>query len=328
MSQLGRTSGNSWQGAARLLLCISLGMGVVLPPSSTPVFAADVKDARKKAAARFKEAEALFQKHAYAEAAQAFEDTNAIASHPSVILNAINAWTLAGQPARAATLSKALIDDSNIDEKSKEEARGKLVELQSKVGRINIHGKQLSKLKLDGTTVEIGERYVDPGDHLIEAEINGRPVSRKVTVVAGSSQQVLLDITEPTAPGSTSPSEKAPSSNPSIPTELPKEKGGLSPIVVYVGGALTLGLAGVSIWSGLDTVQAKDEFDKKSNRTENDKDAGVAKQNRTNVLIGATAVVGLITTGIGLFATNWGPDKKKDASLQLGPNSLLFRGTF
>lgn len=326
MSQPGRISCRTRHTTARTLLCVSLGLGLVLPPS-LPVAhaAADSKDAKKKAAARFKEAESLFQKHSYAEAAQAFEEANAIAPHPSVLLNAINAWTLAGQPARAASLSKDLIEDKNIDEKSKEEARAKMVELQGKVGRLNIHGKEISKLSLDGKSIAAGERFVDPGDHLIEAEVGGRPVSRKVSVVAGSSQQVLLDAPAPAATTSTPTASTAPTPTSETPVE-PKK--GLSPVVVYVGGAITLGLLGATIWSGLDTLKAKDEFDKKANPTESDKEAGIAKQTRTNILIGATAVTGLLTTGIGLFATNWGTDKKKDARLHVGPGSLLIEGTF
>ena len=86
------------------MLCVALGGGLILPTllPVRPALAADNKDAKKKAAARFKEAEALFQKHAYTEAGQAFEEANAIAPHPAVLLNAINAWSLGGgsRPAR------------------------------------------------------------------------------------------------------------------------------------------------------------------------------------------------------------------------------------
>jgi hypothetical protein len=99
--------------------------------------------------------------------------------------------------------------------------------------------------------------------------------------------------------------------------------------VVYVGGAITLGLLGATIWSGLDTVKARDEFDQKATKTEADKEAGIAKQTRTNVFIGATAVVGLLTTGVALFATDWSGGKKKEgARLRVGPGSFLIEGAF
>lgn len=325
MSLPGRSSPWIVRSVARGVLCASLAIPVALPPVVPQALAGTVspKD-KKKAAARFKEAEALFQKHAYAEAAQAFEEANSIAPHPSVLLNAINAWSLAGQPARAAALSQKLIDDGETDEKSKEEARSKLAELQGKIGRLNIRGAQLKQLTLDGKAIAPGEVIVDPGDHQIEAEVDGHPVRRKVSVVAGSSQQILLDApAATTAPATAAPT---PATTSGTPVESKK---GLPPTVVYVGGALTLGLLGVTIWSGLDTVKARDEFDQKATKTEADKEAGLAKQTRTNVFIGATAVVGLLTTGVALFATDWSGGKKKEgARLRVGPGSFLVEGTF
>ena len=220
-----------------------------------------------------------------------------------------------------------MIDDPKADDKSKEEARSKLADLQGKVGRVTIRGGQIQKLTLDGKPAEPGESFLDPGDHLLEAEVDGKPVKRKITVVAGASQQVLLDAPAPAAttaaPAATTP---APVSTRTETAVAPKK--GVSPVVVYVGGAVTLGLLGASIWSGLDTIKAKEDFDKKENRTEADKEAGVAKQTRTNVLIGVTAVAGLLTTGVALFATDWGAGKKDSARLLVGPGSLAVEGSF
>jgi len=310
----------------QVALCLSLALGVVAPPR--PLLAqpaATDKETKKKAAARFKEGEALFQKHAYAEAAAAFEDAYTIAPHPAVMLNAINAWSLAGQPARAATLSAKLISEGGTDEKSREEARSKMADLRGKVGRLEIRGAQTKKLTVDGKSAAMGEVFVDPGDHLLEAEVDGQKVQRRVTVVAGSSEQILLDApSKPTAPTPTATA--APTAAPTSTAAEGEGKKGLPPTVVYVGGALTLVAGGITTWSGLDTLKAKDEFNK--NRTDPNKEAGLAKQNRTNVLIGVTAVMGLATVGIALFATNWDTGKKGSAQLRVGPGSLAVEGTF
>ncbi|MCS6899528.1 MAG: hypothetical protein RMJ98_07430 [Myxococcales bacterium] len=310
-----------------LCACFTLSVPLLLLGPGPTAHAANVspKD-KKRAAALFKEGEALFQKHAYAEAAQAFEEANSVAPHPSVLLNAIHAWSLAGQPARAAVLCQKLITDPEADDQSKEEARSRLAELRGKIGTLNIRGTQVKKLTLDGKTIEAGEVIVDPGDHLIEADVEGKPVRRKVSVVAGSSQQILLD----------APKEEAPKSPVTMSAPAPtvgeiqvEPKKGFSPVVVYVGGVLTAGLLGVTVWSGLDTVKAREDFDKKAVKTEADKQAGLAKQTRTNVLIGATAVMGLLTTGVALFATNWSGTKKKGGAwLRVGPGSFLVEGEF
>lgn len=280
--------------------------------------------AKKKAAARFREAEALFQKHAYPEAAAAFEDAYNIAPHPSVMLNAINAWTLAGQPAQAATLATKLVADPAADEKAREDARSRLAELRGKIGRLEIQGAKARQLTVDGKSIAMGEVFVDPGDHLIEAEIGDKKIQRKVTVVAGSSERILLE-----APAAAPPPPKSATAAPPPPPEPTVEKPrGLPPTVTYVGVGVTLALGGVLIWSGLDTQQARKDFDANPNRTEADKQAGLDKQLRTNVLLGATAVAGLATAGIALFATNWKGSSQATTSLHVGPGSLTLKGAF
>lgn len=315
--------------AARAALCAALALGVITPPSCPEVWAAPDKDAKKKAAAKFKEGEALFQKHSYPEAAQAFEEAYSIAPHPSGLLNAINAWTMAGQLVRSATLAQKLIADSATDDASRTEARSKLADLQTKIGRLNIRGaSQIKDLTIDGKPATPGEVFVEPGDHLIEADLEGKKTRRKVTVVAGSSEQILLEA--PAAAPTTAPTATAPTATATpTATEAPRSKG-LPPVVVYVGGGLTLALTGVSIWSGLDTVKAREAYDsdfKQGKASEADKEAGLAKQTRTNVLIGATVVTGAVTLGIALFATNWGKGDQT-ASLRVGPRSISLEGTF
>ncbi len=283
------------------------------------------KEARQRAKARFKDGETLFQKHDYEGAARAFEDAQALAPHPSVLLNAINAHVMAGHTARAATLSAQLVADSRADEKSREEARGRLAELRAKVGRLDLRGAQVQSLSVDGTRAEPGEMFVEPGDHRIEAEVSGRKVERRVTVVAGSSEQILLD-TPASATTTTTTATTTATVAPPPPTSGGK---GLSPTVTYVGIGLTAILGGITVWSGLDTLSAKRDFDDKPVKTQADKDDGLAKQTRTNVLIGATAVLGVATLGVALFATSWRRDDGREAAwLKVGPGAVTFGGTF
>jgi len=80
-------------------------------------------------------------------------------------------------------------------------------------------------------------------------------------------------------------------------------KPGLSPWF-FVGGAIaTAGLGAATIWSGLDVLSAHDEY--KKNPTSEAYNDGRSKELRTNVLIGATSVVGAATAVIAIF-TDWG----------------------
>jgi hypothetical protein len=278
-------------------------------------------DAKKRAAARFREAEALFQKHQYPEAALAFEEAYATAPHPSVLLNAINAWALASEPVRAANLATQLLADPASDEKSRDEARGRLVEARRKIGRLELRGEGLTSLTVDGQPTTLGEIFVTPGDHLLAALAGGQPIQRKVTVVAGGSEQILLEASPAPAPAASAP----------VASTAAPEPTGLAPTWAWVGAGVTLVLVGVGTWSGLDTLAARRDFDASPLRTQADKDAGLSKQRRTNLLFGAAAVTGLVTTGLAIFAVNWqGKDTESTAGVRLlvGPGSLAVAGGF
>ena len=97
---------------------------------------------------------------------------------------------------------------------------------------------------------------------------------------------------------------------------------------------VTAGLAGVTIWSGVDTKSQSSDYEETPTREGyND---GLELEKRTNLLIGATAVAASATI---LFAivTDWsgGPDDGADsAHLQILPavsdrdGALLITGTF
>ena len=84
----------------------------------------------------------------------------------------------------------------------------------------------------------------------------------------------------------------------------------------WVGAGLTAVAGGVLVWSGLDTLSARDDYE--DNPTRDGYEDGVDREKRTNILIGATTVLGLATIGIGLFATDW-KGSSSHAELRLGP---------
>jgi len=89
--------------------------------------------------------------------------------------------------------------------------------------------------------------------------------------------------------------------------------------VFWVGTGLTVVAGGFLTWSGLDTLKARDKFEE--DPSQQGYDDGVKLERRTNILAGATAVLGVTTIAIGLFATDWGGG---EASAQISGNSLAF----
>src|SRR5690606_27132068 len=87
-------------------------------------------------------------------------------------------------------------------------------------------------------------------------------------------------------------------------------RGGLPPLVFIGGAVVTAALGGVTIWSGVDTVNDPGADAVRTACAGRGTGCalyqdGLAKETRTNVLIGATAGAGALTLA-ALFLTDWG----------------------
>jgi hypothetical protein len=90
-------------------------------------------------------------------------------------------------------------------------------------------------------------------------------------------------------------------------------------------------LGGIALWSGLDANGAYEDFRSDASKLTEDQardraDQGKAKDTRTNVILGATAAVAVVTGGIALFAVHWGSDEA--ATVGVSPGQLVLRGRF
>src|SRR5581483_854936 len=90
--------------------------------------------------------------------------------------------------------------------------------------------------------------------------------------------------------------------------EAPPSRGThvLSPWIFIAEATITAGLIGVTIASGLDTNSAASAYvhDPETD-VQSTYDAGLAKEHRTNVLIGVTAGVGAITAATAIWFVDW-----------------------
>ena len=74
--------------------------------------------------------------------------------------------------------------------------------------------------------------------------------------------------------------------------------------MIGVGAGLTVGVAGALLWSGLDTLSARDAY--AAAPTQAGYNDGTSRELRTNALIGVTAVLGVATAVGAAFFTEWG----------------------
>lgn len=283
---------------------------------------------KARAAAKFREGERAFKRHEYESAAAAFEEAYSIAPHPAALFNAATAHQKAGRLARAANLCARYLHDAPADDSRREKANALIGELTPKLGRIQIEDRGALDVQLDSAPSEDEVTYVDPGDHVVTGRFGDKTVQRKVSVVAGSSARVVLEPPKAADSGNEDP-EPEPDDGAAPVADSKKPSKGLSPTLFYVGVGATVVLGGVTVWSGLDTSSARDEYDK--NPTQAGLDEGRSKQSRTNLLLGATGVVALGTAVVGLFFTDFEGKKRPAAArtdVVVGPGFVGARGAF
>jgi hypothetical protein len=80
---------------------------------------------------------------------------------------------------------------------------------------------------------------------------------------------------------------------------------GLAPAWFFLGVGLTAVLGAGTIASGVDADALHSRYIASNPRTADMRASGIAAQDRTDVLVAITGVVGLVTLAVGIFATRW-----------------------
>lgn len=137
------------------------------------------------------------------------------------------------------------------------------------------------------------------------------PIHRHVVVTAGALSRETFRLAPSTSPGDTDEAQPvaidrrdAPAPYlAASPEPAPEPTKRVHKAVFFAGLAATVIAGGITVWSGLDVLKANDRYEQ--NPTRAGFDDGRRRENRTNILIGTTAVVGLTTALIGALATDW-----------------------
>jgi hypothetical protein len=294
----------------------------------------------RTAAEAFDKGREAYKAEDYVEAAEQFEKADNNAPSPAAIELAIRSRDKAGELDRAATLASLALkrhpDDANLLKLAGELAK----RANSTLFELTANCDQPCDLTVGGKIVHGSPDtarilYLQPGAFTVRAGWpDNRNDSKQVQAEAGGKGE--LNFVAPNAAAVQSmakePEEAPPPPPPSTPeVDAGTGKKGWSPTIVYVGAGLTAVLGGVTAWSGIDTVNnpGKDKVQAacspvKKPECDSLYDQGRSNQTRTNILIGSTAVVGVATIAIALFAVDWSGGKSK-ASLPATDSAKLFR---
>jgi hypothetical protein len=268
-------------------------------------------DAGDKVAARaFREGETAFQKHDFARAAEAFESAYQTRPHPAPLWNAARAWHRAGSLARAANLYARYLREAPSDAKDRGAATTALVTLRASIAQLDIRAPGVDEVLVDDAHVEPPIVYVSPGKHVIRGRAGDHDRERSVIAQAGEVIGVaLVDDPAPAAPKEA----------------LAPRSAGWSPAVVVALGGIDLVGVGVTIWSGLDTLGTRRDFDRVP--SQENLDQGRAKQTRTNVALGITAGLAALTVVTAIWIVDW-HRPSGTTSVAVGPGGASVGGSF
>jgi len=307
---------------------------LVLAAIGLALAAAPAAHADVSAAARaFSEGQAAQLEGNYEHAAQSFELAFNIAPSREALRSAVRARQLGGQLPRAATLAQLLLAQYGDDSASVKLAIEVITEARAKLGRVTVQCPTPCSLAIGGRVTSLNAApshvvFLAPGTQTLEISFDGdRNATREITLKPGDD--VTLPVAAP--PVKRAPPDRSPAAPVSAPLPAPARDAGFAVAPYWaIGGAIvTLTLAGITAWSGLDTNSAHDDYVKAPTAQRwND---GQSKQLRTNILLGTSAAAGAATALIAVFWTRW-DERPRPHDLAVIPErggaTLSFGGRF
>jgi hypothetical protein len=280
----------------------------------------------RAAAEAFDRGREAYKAEQYQEAAEQFERADANAPSVTALELAIRSRDRAGNSDRAATLASLALTRHPENAALTTLANEVLDRAKPGLFELKVTCAEPCELVADSKIVH-GARaterivYLLPGSHTVVADFGeGRTTSQSFEAVETNVGEVTFEL--PVQPVEADPAPESVDPDPDPPPthdQGTKEKAnGWSPTVFWVGAGLTALAGGVTIWSGVDTINNPGAERVRNECSDEDcqlyKD-GVAKQTRTNVLIGVTGALGLATILVGALATDWSGAPKEEAEL-------------
>ncbi|HSO37398.1 MAG TPA: hypothetical protein VLT33_32960 [Labilithrix sp.] len=259
--------------------------------------------------------------HDHVTAARAFAEADALAPQPASLEAALESAMRADD----ALLGAELVDradgrpgDPGVA-RSLAAARKRFAGRTGKV-KVDCRGETRCVAAVDGAAADARRAiYVIAGPHAVVLQRGEERIEELVEVKADGTVVVGGAASAP----STAPSASPTSTTPRAPADEDRR---LAPIWFFVGIGVTAAFGGVTVLSGLDAANKHDRFDRDGCGTRGsgplpaDCDQrghdGESAQLRTNVLLGATALVAVATVGVGVFAVRWKNGTR--ASLSVG----------
>jgi hypothetical protein len=256
-----------------------------LPSTTRAELNAANRSERQRAADTYDRGVSEFDRGEYAAAAWTFLDADAIAENDDALENAIEA-------ARRAK-SKPLLEQAAL----------------------RVHAREHPSPSLES--------------RLRDAVNEVAPASKEPAPLATPAPSAASHPVPAAAPAGPPPPAKPPvkkhASAPSHAADAADHPGRpWSPVVFYTGAGLSAVLLGITVWSGVDTLQARSERP----YVGDERSSVYARANRTDALIAATVVLAGATAYAGLRLVDWDEHTQVAAVVQPSGAGLAVSGSF
>ncbi len=271
-------------------------------------------DADKKRAAKaaWDDGETAFNKGDFRRSAESFELAYKLLPHHSALWNAARAWLKAGEDVRAANMLERYLNEAPANAPDRDRATLAIRDVDKRLGRVEIVANNVNDLKVDGQPLNGNRMWVVPGEHVATGEVDGKPIRKVVSVAAGDRVSVTLELVMR--------EETVDHPPPPPPPQKP-----IPSWVFYTGVGATVVGGGLVVASGLDALEKGKAFEGNRQSAVRLADARDA-QNRTNIVIGVTVGVAVLT-GITYFFTDFGGSsepRRSGARVMRDPLSFTF----
>ena len=312
---------------------VAIGLGLAL--AATPARADDNADRIRTAAKEFDEGRRLYLENQFEQAAIRFENAYVDAPRAEQLRNAIRARRAAKQYARAATLAQLALDQYESDAATAQLANETLAEAAPRVHAVILACDPKCAVASGGRTLSLVDAriqrvFLDPGKQELVVSFGER--TRQVKIDAKAGEKSELSLKPPDAPAA--PPSPAPRTAP--PPHAAASGKPLGPLVFVVLAGVTAIGGGATIVSGLDAKSNPGADAVKRDCVGLGESCptyqrGRDAQLRTNILLGATAGLAVVTAVVGIFFTQWSapePSYTRDKSARFRITPFGVSGQF
>lgn len=277
---------------------------------------------------------AAYKEGDWATATARFTEALGYKWHPAIALNLALAQAQASQLVEALRNLDAVLESPDASAPLREQATRERERVGGELAVIEIDtgSGAASSLKVDGASVDSRTPVtVNPGSHHLELTLpSGASIRRDVALAPRERLHLSIDRTQelivvPARERHVAPVPPRHSSHGAARTS------GVDPVWFYLGAGATTVLAGVTIWSALDTQAAHDDYTRAmptASQAEIDRRVaeGHLLETRTNVLIAATGLAAVGTATLGVFFVRWRPTST--SVVTANPWNVSFHGKF